>query len=115
MNNDPLNILDAAAAQSNPSQGNDELANQENNIKFREGERGESYRTHIHRIIICFMYIMGFCFTVLTVVRAWDFIAPENLKWLSEAQDHDLERILFSGIILSFASKYFKKYNIVEN
>ncbi|HTK20960.1 MAG TPA: hypothetical protein VL442_15665 [Mucilaginibacter sp.] len=117
MDNDPLNILDEAATQpANPPQQNDALANQERQKEFLENKRGESYKKHIHYIMLVFMYIVAVLFSIMVIIRVYDFVAPETpcWRWLSERQDHDLERIVFSGIILSFASKYFKKYNIVD-
>ncbi len=90
------------------------LSDQEQKERFSEHKRGESYKQHIHIIIIIFMWLLGACFASMVLIRAWDFIAPDKWKWLTERQDHDLERIVFSGIILSFATKYFKKYNIVD-
>ncbi len=105
-----LDSLDDAVRNDLPQVGNDLLA------KDEEGDfnRGQSYKAHIHYIFIGFMYIIAFVFVIMLLIRAYDFVAPDNWRWLSEREDHDLERIVFSGIILSFASKYLKKYKIVE-
>jgi len=115
MTDEKLDILAAAAENSSDTDAqDDELAKKEKKKLFDDFDRGESYKTTIHRIVIIFMYIIAACFAVMVIIRAYDFVAPDCWRWLSERQDHDLERIVFSGIIISVATKYFKKYNIVE-
>ena len=93
----------------------DILANQEKDKLIKDGKRGEQYRMHIHLIVVTGMYVLGLIMIALALVRAFHFVAPEQWRWLSETDSHGIERILFSGIILSFATKYFKKYKVVDD
>jgi hypothetical protein len=110
-----LNLLDDAAGDEQPANKIDySLAEQEKEYIFTDKQRGEGYKKHIYRIVVTFMYAFGLGFLILFLIRAFDFAAPECWRWLSKEQDHDIERILFSGAIISLASKYFKKYHLVD-
>lgn len=92
----------------------DRNASNERGELFGDEKRGETVKTNVHIIVIIFMYIIALCFAAMVGVRSWDFIASDKYRWLTEREDHELERIIFSGIIVSFATKYFKKFNIIE-
>jgi hypothetical protein len=94
---------------------NDNLANQELDHIIRDGERGEKFRSHIHRIVLIGIYVTAFLLMIMFIIRVWHFVVPEPWKWLSVEQTHDLERIIFSGVIVSLAGSYFKRYNLLEN
>jgi hypothetical protein len=107
-------IEDSLSNDSSPDALSKSLAKQENELKFKDGARGESVRTHVHCIMILGMYVISICLFSMILIRTWDFLSPCYLKWLSETQDHDIERVLFSGIILSMATKYFTKYKVFD-
>jgi hypothetical protein len=92
---------------------NEKLAGQELQQAFNDAQRGEAYRKHIHFIVMLGIYVVGFIMLSLILIRAWHFAAPDNWKWLTETQTHNIERVIFSGIIFSLAGKYFGKYNIL--
>jgi hypothetical protein len=108
------------ALQNKESQKKDDLnlAEQEKRNKFRDGERGEKYKAHFHRLMVAAIYVIGALLIIIVAVRVWHLIAPQQkvwgvyLIWLNERQQYDLERLIFSGIILGFATKYFKYYKI---
>lgn len=104
--------LDKILDSSTPNDIN--IANEKKEL-FGDEKRGESVKTNLHYIVIGFIYLIALCFASMLVVRTWDFIMPDCRRILSERGDHELERIIFSGIIVSFATKYFKKFNIIEN
>ena len=95
-----------------------DLAEQELRHKFRDGERGEKYKKHFHNLMVMAIYSIGSLLILIIIVRVWHLIAPEGKQWgyywvwLSERQQDDLERLIFSGIILGFATRYFKYYKI---
>jgi hypothetical protein len=100
-------ISDVASSDGNISKEEKKL--------FGDEKRGEIFKTNIHIIVIFFMYFIALSFACMIFVRSWDFIVADKYHWLTEREDHDLERLIFSGIIVSFATKYFKKFNIIES
>ncbi len=109
-----LSLIDRSVEIESINIPSDSLARQENQRLLNDGKRGEEYRKHIHLIVVVGMYTIGFIMVVLTLIRAYHFAAPIYWRWLSEEDSHGIERIIFSGIILSFATKYFKKFKVVE-
>lgn len=110
---DPLNLINSRASSS--SQASDvSLAEQEVTHKFTYGERGEKFRRHIHFVVLTGIYVVAALLLTMIIVRAWHFTSPEKWKWLNENQCNDLERILFSGVIVSLAGSYFKRYNLLD-
>lgn len=107
-------IKNSVNNESSPDAFSKDLAKQEGEHKFKDGARGESVRTHVHCLVIIGMYVIALCFFAMILVRTWDFLASPTYKWLTEVQDHDIERVLFSGIILSMATKYFTKYKVFD-
>jgi hypothetical protein len=90
----------------------DPLSQQELNHMLKDGDRGDKYKTHIHNIVVTGMYVLGFALILLVLVRAWHMGAPENLKWLNPDQCHEIERVIFSSVIVTLAGRYFKRYKI---
>jgi hypothetical protein len=92
----------------------DNLAKLEEQRLLNDGKRGEEYRKHIHLIVVVGMYAVGLILISLTLIRAFHFVAPSSWRWLSDDDNHSIERIIFSSIILSLSTKYFKKYKVIE-
>src|SRR3954464_11376388 len=90
----------------------DQLAKLEAKTKFKDAERGEEYRTHIHIIVVAAIYLIALLMIAFVIVRAWHLVMPEKYRWLGDGENHNIERIIFSGIIFSLATKYFKRYKI---
>lgn len=91
-----------------------ELAEQERKHIINDGERGEKFRKHIYYLVLAGIYVVSICLMIMIVIRAYHFVVPEHWKWLDEKHTHDLERIIFSGVIVSLAGSYFKRYNVLE-
>jgi hypothetical protein len=109
-------VAAAAATDSSVNVNSDNLAEAEKRkYALNDGKRGEAYRKHIHWIVIGGMYALGFVMISLMVVFALHLVLPEDRRWLNEKDCHNVERILFSGVIVSLASKYFKRYNVIDN
>lgn len=111
---DALNLIGELQGQKTTSSYSAKLAEKEEEYKFKDGERGEKYRIHIHLIVVAGMYVIGFIMIALILVRSFHFVSPLVWRWLDEKDLHNIERIVFSGIILSLATKYFKKYKIMD-
>lgn len=92
LNNSDLATIQHVDEFGRQSTSNERLAKQEFEHMFRDGA-----------IIIA-----------LILVRAWHFASPLCWRWLDEKDNHNIERVVFSGIILSLASKYFKRYKFFE-
>lgn len=105
-------IADSAKKQLPPL--NDRLAKQEEETKFKDLERGEDYRTHIHRLACFGLYVIGILVIVMIVIRAWHFLLPENIHWLDQKANQDIERIIFGSVLIGVLGKYFKKFKIIE-
>lgn len=108
-------ISNSAQFDSNLNSQSDELAKKEKDYLLNDGERGEAYRKHIHNIVITGMWVIGISMIALILVRMWHFAAPECWRWLNDKDTHNIERVVFSGIILSLATKYFKRYKLFED
>ena len=87
---------------------NDELANLEKASLANDGARKEGFKSHLHNIIIGFMYLAAFLVGCLFVVRFWHFAVPNIYCWLEKDQLHDIERIIFSSALITALSFYFK-------
>ncbi len=111
--NPDLNVINMAA-ESHSVTIDDRLANLENDRKFKDAQRGENYRTHIHRIVCVGLYIVGFIVIAMILIRSWHLLAPERIHWLSPQENQDIERIIFGSILFSVLGKYFKKFKIVD-
>lgn len=48
---------------------NNDLSQQELDHKFKDGERGERYKIHIHRIVVVSMYAIGVVMLFLIIIR----------------------------------------------
>lgn len=96
------------------------LAELEEEKLFNDENRGEEYRKHLHRIVVFAFYVGGASLIALVLIRFYHLIAPLNgfagytWRWLDNTQIHDVERLLFSSIILGLATKYFSYYNIFQ-
>lgn len=93
----------------------DGLAQQELADKYNHHKRAEAYRMHIHYIAIAGIYLVTSVVFAMILIRTYHFLIPESYRWLSEVQLRDLERIIFSGLILSLTTKYFKGFRIIRN
>lgn len=89
------------------------LANQENDHKFKDGERGDKLRTHIHIVITVGIYIVGLVLLSLIVVWAIHLIIPEECRWLPLYEINNIEHLIFSSIVVTLATKYFTKYDVL--
>ncbi len=71
--------------------------------------RSEDLKDLIH----CVAKIVVLCVFVILLLMglsfSWHLIAPDKFRYLSEAQINDIRNILFSGLVASAASAYFRK------
>ncbi len=87
---------------------NDSLAKLEANSLENDGKRKEGFKSHLHKIVIVFMYVAAFLVGCLFVIRVWHFALPESCCWLNEDKLHDIERIIFSSAFITALSFYLK-------
>ena len=114
-NQDQINVISAFANETKSiTQRDNDLAKQELNHKFKDGERGEKFRKHLYYLVLTGIYVVAICLMVMIIIRVWHFVVPDCWKWLDEEHTHDLERIIFSGVIVSLAGSYFKRYSVIE-
>jgi hypothetical protein len=92
----------------------DSLAQEEINSKYKDQQRGEQYRGHIHTMVIIGIYVIGAILIIMILIRSYHYLVPKCWKWLNPEQTNDIERIIFSGIILSLSGQYFKKYKVID-
>lgn len=92
----------------------DKRAEQEVQFWLNDGERGDKFKHTIFQIVRIGLWVVGIIMLAIIIVLAWHFLTPKCWRWLSPDELHNLERILFSSVILSLAGKYFKKYGIVD-
>lgn len=102
--------LDAVATSAEDNR----LAESEQEWLLNDGRRGEAFRKHIHNIVVACIYVIGIIMIGLVLIRFYHFIAPPGGRWLNDHDLHNIERIIFSGIIASLAAKYFKKYRVLD-
>jgi hypothetical protein len=99
---------------NDPPPPDDKKSELEQKSLYGDHERGEGLKKHIYKIVCISMYIFLLFFIVMIAVWIFHITAPECWRWLSEIEVHMLERIVFgSGILLTFATKYFKKYEVI--
>jgi len=112
---DQLDIISRSDSALNaPDDLRDKLANRELQHQFKEGVRGEDYRSHIHRLVCIGMYAIGAIIILMILIRAFHFLSPESWHWLTDKENQDIERIIFGTVFISVVGKYFKKYNIID-
>lgn len=107
------NII-TAANEEGAEDFDQKLAQNEKKEKFDDHKRAQSYKKHLHNIVICGIYAIGLIVVSLILIRAWHLATPEKLKWLSDGQLHSIDAVLFSSIIFSLASKYFSYYKLFD-
>lgn len=105
--NQELPNLDAIIPE-NISSPNDRLANQEKDSLANDGKRKEGFKSHLHNIVIVFMYFAAVMVGILFFIRVWHFALPENCCWLDKDRLHDIERIIFSSAFITALSFYLK-------
>lgn len=112
--NDEIDKISEFTTSASTSKSSDvSLAEQEQKSFLNDGKRGEAYKKHIHNIVIVGMYVVGFSLVILFLIWAWHLVAPCEWRWLDQSETQGIERILFSGVIISLAGRYFSKFNIL--
>lgn len=114
--NNELNQLDKIGQSENLIQDSksDRFSQLESENLFNDSKRGEQYRKHIYWIVSKGLYVGGFIIVCLILIWAFHIMSPLCWRWLDPSEIHTIERIIFSGVILSLASGYFKKFNIIQ-
>jgi len=95
------------------SSSSKKLAQLEADHKFTDSQRGESYKETIHNIVSILIWVVGIIMMGLIIVRGIHLAIPLKFRWLGESDLSNIDRVIFSSIIVSLASKYFKKYKIL--
>jgi hypothetical protein len=91
-----------------------ELASSEKKDKFDDHKRAASYKQHLHCIVVSGMWVVGLIIISLVIIRAWHLASPDCFRWLSGAQIHGIDTLLFSSVIFSLVSRYFSYYNLFQ-
>ena len=104
-------MLDAKLSQKS----DDKLANKEVRYFTDDETKGKEYREVIHCLAKISIWIFYVLFMILIGIRFLHLVIPECCYWLTIEQIFAIERIIYSSIILSFASDYFRKFNLLSN
>jgi len=107
-------IIATASNEDSATDYGQKLAESEKREKFDDHNRAQSYKKHLHHIVVCGMWVVGPILILLIIIRAIHLAAPDSLKWLTDPQIHSLDAVLFSSIIFSLASRYFSYYKLFE-
>lgn len=107
-------ITTVQASQSPPSNKSKNLSDQEQQHLFNDGERGDSFRKHIHCLAIVGIYIVAILIYIMICVRVYHFLVSDCYRWLTDKEVADIERIIFAAGFVSVLGKYFTKYNIID-
>jgi len=94
------------------SKKDDKLAEQEKQNLFNKAKNEGKFDTHIHNIVIAFLYSVGFVMISLIVIRGIHFVAPIRWRWLTNDDCHQVERIIFSGAIVTVIGKLSSRYKL---
>jgi hypothetical protein len=86
----------------------DNLAKLEAESLARDGRRKEGFKSHLHNIVIVFMYFAAVMVGILFFIRIWHFAFPDRYCWLDRERLHDIERIIFSSAFITALSFYLK-------
>lgn len=74
-----------------------------------EHGRSEQLRTHIHRAVLCGVWLGCVLFVLALLIVAWHYLAPERFGWLSADQLGIVKTFLFSGALVTAGGNYFGK------
>ena len=76
----------------------------EEQSKRSEHRRSERLRDHIHRAMVCLVWLILFLIVIAILVVSWHHLVPEGWCWLSAIQLGVL--FLFSGALVAGAARY---------
>jgi len=103
---------DAAKGAATDSEGDDP----EFDAKMAEGKakaasirRDAGLQDHLHKIVVCGVYVIGALIIVAVGIWLYHFIVPTEWRFLTLEQIESLQNILFSGAIGGAISGQAKK------
>lgn len=88
-------------------QGVDTIQDQ---IDKQNGEHGLRLDRTIFYVARVAIWLAGLIIAAFGIVWATHIVLDDEHRWLSQPELQGLERILFSGILVSLAGKYFGKF-----
>ena len=86
----------------------DKGARDEEKNLFGDKRRRERTKQVFHRMFIAFVYVAAMMAILVFITRVLHLILPSYCHWLDEVQIQNIDKILFSGLIGGFVSKYVK-------
>lgn len=99
-----------ASPTSKTSKAKEEERDLERNAKYSKHDRDELMKAAIHKILTIVLWI-GFAISaIIIILRVWHLLVPHYWRWFTTEQTEYLDnliRLIFSGAIGGFATKYF--------
>jgi hypothetical protein len=71
----------------------------EGRAKAAEIDRNDGMQTHLHRISVLGVWVIGLLIVAGVSTWLYHFIVPTDWRFLSSEQIEDLQKILFSGFV----------------
>lgn len=82
--------------------------------KMRQEDREDAMSTHLHRVYVLALYLVGAAIIAMVLALMWNMAAPENLRFLKPEEVKNLQSLLFSGAIGSAVTTVAKKLTKIE-
>lgn len=113
-NSDFQTIEKSGAEEVHESRSHDSKLAKSESDKFTDDEvKGKQYSETLHIIALFFIWFFCVLLVILIIVRFVHLVIPDCWYWLECEQLCTIDKIIYSGIILSFAADYFKKFNLL--
>lgn len=90
----------------------DDTSSLENERYFNKFRREERIKNSLHWVFIVFIWFAFICGISLIGIRVYHMVFSQTYHWLCTDQLHEIDRILFSGVIGTLIGSYFNKYKI---
>lgn len=72
---------------------------------FNSLNRNDAAESHIHKVTVCAIYVVGGACLLMFLVLVSEYILPERYRPLTEAESTKLQSFLFSGAVGSLLAK----------
>jgi len=97
--------------QAKPSKKDEESGKKELEEYFdgKELSRNDDLKGYFHKLVKGFVFVAFIAFSGVFLIRIYHLVAPPCTYWLPAEQVQGIDKILFSGAIGGFISRYLSK------
>lgn len=107
-----LSKIASSSDAKNLPKSNSKMAEAEEDNLFKSAANVGKFNDHLHKVVVVFLWVLSILLFSLLIIRVFHFVAPCSWRWLSEADCNSIERILFSGAILTIITKISGRYKL---